>query len=141
MTDSQEYRLKLATGFLKEAGQDLNLRRWRSAMNHAQLAVENAAKAILAWIGPVGRTHHPAPLLREAMQRGTFSKTQQPAVERLAELAELLGVDIHIQNDYGDEAGGLTPWELFDEADAKQALGMAEEAVHLAQTVVQEHPH
>jgi len=25
MTDNQEYRLKLATGFLKEASQDLNL--------------------------------------------------------------------------------------------------------------------
>jgi len=28
MTDSHEYRLKLATGFLKEAFQDLNLQRW-----------------------------------------------------------------------------------------------------------------
>jgi hypothetical protein len=34
--------------------------------------------------------------------------------------------------------GGLTPWELFDEADANQALKMAEEAVALAEAIIQE---
>jgi len=139
MTDSREYRLKLAAGFLKEASQDLTLQRWRSVMSHTQLAVENAAKAVLTLIGPVGRTHQPAPLLREVVQQGAFFEGQRH-VERLAELAELLGPDIHIQTDYGDEAGGLTPWELFDQDDAQQALAMAEEAVDLARTIVQGHP-
>jgi hypothetical protein len=61
--------------------------------------------------------------------------SQYENVRRLAELAELLGPDIHIQTDYGDEGGGLTPWELFDEADSRQALAMAEEAVKLAQHI------
>jgi HEPN domain-containing protein len=43
-----EYRLKLAQGFLNEARQDVGLGRWRSAVDNAQLAVENAAKAVLA---------------------------------------------------------------------------------------------
>lgn len=34
--------------------------------------------------------------------------------------------------------GGRTPWELFDKADANQALEMAEEAVTLAQTIIDE---
>mgnify|MGYP001773606282 CR=1 FL=1 len=123
MTDSHQYRLTLATGFLEEARQDVALHRWRSAMDNAQLAVENAAKGMLALIGPVGRTHQPAPLLREAVQQGRFPVSQHENVRRLAELAELLGPDIHMQTDYGDEGGGLTPWELFDEVDARQSSG------------------
>ncbi len=139
MSDHHSYRLKLATGFLREARQDVVLERWRSAMDNAQLSVENAAKAVLALLGPVGRTHQPAPFLREAIQQERFLPTQCNDVLRLAELAELLGPDVHIRTDYGDEVGGLTPWELFDEADARHALAMAEEAVAIAQTVIHEY--
>lgn len=135
---SYEYRLKLARGFLEEAQQDITLGRWRSVMDNAQLAVENAAKGALSLIGPVGRTHQTAPLLREALQHERFPKAQQEKAARLAELAESLGPDLHIQTDYGDEAGGLTPWELFDEADAQQALAMAEEALKLAESIGQD---
>jgi HEPN domain-containing protein len=140
MTGSHQYRLKLATGFLQEASQDVALQRWRSAMDNAQLAVENAGKGVLALIGPVGRTHQPAPLLREALQQGVFPVSQHEKVRRLAELAELLGPDVHIQTDYGDEVGGLTPWELFDEADSRLAFAMADEAVNLARSIVQQWP-
>jgi len=136
--NSADYRLRVAQGFLDEARQDVGLGRWRSAMDNAQLAVENAAKAVLAIIGPVGRTHSPAPLLRQALYDGTLSVPDPGKVQRLAELAELLGFDIHVQTDYGDEMAGRTPWELFDEADACQALVMAEEAVSLAQKIIQE---
>ena len=132
MSDSYQYRHKLAAGFLEEARQDFTLKRWRSVMDGAQLAVENAAKAVLALIGPVGRTHFPAPLLRDLVKEGVFPESQRHSVLRLATLAEQLGMDIHIQTDYGDEVERLTPWELFDEGDAKQALMMAEEAVALA---------
>jgi len=71
--EAANYRLRIAQGFLDEARQDVGLGRWRSVMDNAQLAVENAAKAILALIGPVGRTHTPAPLLRQALQDDTFS--------------------------------------------------------------------
>jgi len=49
----------------------------------------------------------------------------------------MLGFDIHVQTDCGDEMGGLTPWELFNESDARQALAMAEEAVKLAREIIQ----
>jgi len=41
------YRLKVGRGFLAEASEDLQLKRWRSAVDNSQLAVENAAKAVL----------------------------------------------------------------------------------------------
>jgi HEPN domain-containing protein len=132
-----EYRLRLAQGFLGESRQDITLSRWRSVVDNAQLAVENATKAVLALVAPVGRTHNPAPLLRQALDDGRFGVANQVAVERLAECAELLGFDIHIQTDYGDEFRSLTPWEIFDAEEAREALAMAEEAVSLARTLVQ----
>jgi len=130
-----EYRLRVAQGFLNEARQDVGLERWRSAVDNAQLAVENAAKAALALLGPVGRTHNPAIPLRQALGDGLFATSLHQQIQRLVELAELMGPDIHTQTDYGDEMGGRTPWELFSQADARQALAMAEESVSLARTI------
>jgi HEPN domain-containing protein len=130
------YRLKVAVGFLEEARQDVALQRWRAAVDNAQLAVENSAKSVLALLGPVGRTHNPAIQLRQALDRGVFATESAVPVRRLAELAELLGPDIHVQTDYGDETGGRTPWELFDASDASQAHAFAEEAVRLAGGVI-----
>ncbi|MBA3472009.1 MAG: HEPN domain-containing protein [Rubrobacter sp.] len=132
------YRLKLAQGFLGEARQDVDLGRWRSSVDSAQLSVENAGKTVLALFGLVGRTHNPATQIRRLVGEGRFDATLSEPLERLAELAELLGPDIHIQTDYGDEAGGRTPWELFDEEDARQALAIAGEAVTLADQLVRE---
>jgi HEPN domain-containing protein len=57
--DQVSYRLRLAQGFLNEARQDVDLQRWRSAMDNAQLSVESAIKALLALLGPVSRTYNP----------------------------------------------------------------------------------
>lgn len=130
------YRLNLARGFLAESRQDVQLQRWRSAVDNAQLAVENAAKAVLALLAPLGRTHNPAPLLREALAAGHFAPEHVASVQRLAECAEELGFDVHVQTDYGDETSGLTPWDLFDEDDAAQSLVLAEESVALAEAIL-----
>lgn len=53
-TEQVRYRLRLAEGFLEEARQDISSQRWRSCVDNSQLAVENAAKALLAMLGPVG---------------------------------------------------------------------------------------
>lgn len=131
------YRLNLARGFLAEGEQDMQLERWRSAVDNAQLVVENAAKAVLALVMPVGRTHHPAPLLREAIDTGLFAEDIVPSVLRVAECAEQLGYDIHIQTDYGDETAGATPWDLFGEEDAQEAIALARESLVLAERVIQ----
>lgn len=133
-----QYRFKIAQGFLGEARQDVDLRRWRSAVDNAQLAVENAAKSVLALVGPVGRTHNPAIQLRRFSKEGLFPSDWQERVRQLAERAETLGPDVHIQTDYGDEVAGRTPWELFDETDARQALAIVENAVVLAKGIIAE---
>jgi len=132
------YRLKLAQGFLEEARQDAVLGRWRSTVDGAQLAVENAGKTALALFGRVGRTHNPATWIRRLIGEEQLEATLSERLERLAELAELLGPDVHVQTDYGDETGGRTPWEVFEEEDARQALAIAEEAASLADRLVRE---
>ena len=92
MTGEQDaaYRLRVAQGFLDEARQDVELGRWRAAVDNSQLAVENAAKAVLALLGPVGRTHNPAAQLRRALDEGRFTAPHTGHVRLLAEKAELL---------------------------------------------------
>jgi HEPN domain-containing protein len=129
--------LTLGQGFLSEARQDLALERWRSCVDNCQLATENAAKSVLAVLGPVGRTHNPAVLLRKALAEGRFASQARPAVERIAEFARLLGPDVHAQSDYGDEVAWRTPWEMFTQSDAERALELADEAVRLARRIVE----
>lgn len=137
-SDEVRYRLRLARGFLDESREDMSLGRWRSCVDNSQLATENAAKAALAMLSPVGRTHNPAPLLRSALHRSSFPALVQAKVERLIECAELLGPDVHVQSDYGDEVAGQTPWDMFSRPDAEEALALAEEAVQLADVIATE---
>jgi HEPN domain-containing protein len=137
--DEISYRMRLAIGFLSEARQDSDLKRWRSCVDNSQLAVENAAKAVLALLGPVGKTHNPAGLLRRALADNRFSPDIIAPVTALAQDAERLGHDVHMDTNYGSEANWRTPWELFGESDAQQSLGIAEDAVDLARQIVESH--
>ena len=47
-----DFRLRLADGFLGEARDDVTRARWRSCVDNAQLAVENAVKAVIARFVP-----------------------------------------------------------------------------------------
>ncbi len=86
----------------------------------------------------MGHTHNPAPLLRRALQRGDYPALVQSRIQRLAECAELLGPDVHVQSDHGDELARRTPWDLFDRPAADEALALALEAVQLAEEVERE---
>lgn len=129
--EDAQYRLKLSRGFLIEARQDIALRRWRSCVDNSQLVVENAAKSTLALLGPVGRTHKVADLLRQHLS--SFPPSALSQTSRLIELAEQMGWDVHVSSDYGNEADRRTPWEIFDETSARRALTLAEEALVVAE--------
>jgi HEPN domain-containing protein len=136
-TEQAGYRLRLAEGFLREARQDCDMQRWRSCVDNSQLAAENAAKAVLALLGPLGRTHKPDVFLLEALGENRFPENLRTQIEEVAECARLLGPEVHIKSDYGDEQTQQTPWELFDAGPAREALGMAEKAASLAKQVVE----
>ena len=129
MNSELAYRTKLAEGFLDEARQDVAGGRWRACVSSSQLAAENSAKAALATLGPVGRTHNPATLLYAAVREGRFEARLVRTVEGLAECASQMGTDVHVGSDYGDDATWRTPWEILTEADARDSLSTAETAV------------
>ncbi len=133
--DHARYRLELAEGFLDEARQDLGLDRFRSCVDNAQLSIENGAKAVIALFGPVGKTHEPWRELKTLLAEEVIPQVFQEQVERLATLAARYGLKEHFLTDYGDEAQLLSPWRLFGQEDAVEALETAETCFALAQAI------
>lgn len=133
--DDACYRLELAEGFLGEARQDLDLDRFRSCVDHAQLSIENAAKAVIALFGPVGKTHEPWRELKTLLDKEVIPQQLREHVERLVTLAARYGLKEHFLTDYGDEVRLLSPWQLFDQEDAAEALETAETCFALAREI------
>ena len=55
-----------------EAEEDFKLKRWRSCVDNAQLAVENSGKAILMPFGASSKTREPAKHLAQLTKGQTF---------------------------------------------------------------------
>jgi len=139
-----EYRFEVARGFLREAEQDLALGRWRSAVKpvlwpgtgNAQLTVENAANAVISQRRPAPKPHEVAQELRLLLQESGAASERAALLTELTECAEMLGRDVHIRTDYGDGFRRITPWALFSQEDAEQALAHARRAVSLAEAIL-----
>lgn len=136
ITDNARYRLGLAEMYRGEAREDANLHRWRSCVDDSQLATENAAKSVQGLVGPIGRTHDPGVLLQGELAEKRFPHAFEERVQRLSECAQLLGSQTHIYVAYGDEEERRTPWDMFGEEQARDALRLAEEAVGLTRELV-----
>jgi hypothetical protein len=74
--------------------------------------------------------------LHRALEQGRFPEAGRPAVERLIALAGKLGADIHNAISCGDEDALLTPWDPFDESDAKRAVEFAGAACQSAEALM-----
>ena len=87
-----EFRLKLAAGFLMEAEEDVRLSRWRSCVDNAQMAAENAAKAVIAMRGPVPKVHQLHRALSRLSKNAWLSKLSTE-IAALGEITEKLGFE------------------------------------------------
>jgi HEPN domain-containing protein len=58
--DEVRYRYKPAVNYLSDAEEDLSRGRWRNAVASAQLAAENAAKAVIAVYRIPSWSHDPS---------------------------------------------------------------------------------
>lgn len=134
--DDADYRIVLVEESLALARRDFGLQSWPTCIDFCQQAVENAAKAVLATLGPHPPTHGPGTLLLQRAERGHFPQDALPAVERLAQLSTDYGADVHMRVRYGDEVNRIAPRALFGQADAQNALSAAEEALRLAQDLL-----
>lgn len=131
-----EYRLNLAVLYLGRARRRFEAEEWDSCVGEAQLAVENAAKCVMACFLPVPRSHNMENLLESLLRN--FPDLEEEIVEyitRLIEIAGRHGLDEHIAVTYGDENARRLPSELFDEEYAQNALSDAEEALEMARFI------
>lgn len=139
MQQSKEvaYRLALSDGFINEAKQDIELGRWRSCVDNAQLAVENAGKAILGLFGVPSKTHDPAQQLATLLSLQSLPLEIQETMQQLLPGLLALGAAEHFLTDYGDERTYTLPWDLFTVESATEALNTAQQVFQLADTAVQ----
>lgn len=116
------YRLALAEGFLTEAEQDVSLERWRSCVDNAQLAVENAGKVVLMLFGVAPKTHDPAQQVAAVLRTQEIPPAIQEIMRRMLPDLLALGSAEHFLTDYGDETTYTLPWDLFTQESAEEAL-------------------
>lgn len=130
-----DYRIALAAGFLAEADQDFTLERWRSCVDNAQLAVENAGKAALALFGIAPKTHDPARQIATVLRQQELPTGVSELLHAMLPDLLVLGTETHFLTDYGDEASYTLPWDLFTQQTAEEALQSARRLVQMARTL------
>ena len=126
------YRIALTEGFLVEAEQDFTLERWRSCVNNAQLAVENAGKAALALLGIAPKTHDPARQIAAVLRDQELPANVRELLQVMLPDLLVLGTEAHFLTDYGDEEHYTLPWDLFTQQTAEDALGAARRLAQMA---------
>ena len=131
------YRLDLTKGFLAEAEQDVQLKRWRSCVDNSQLAVENAGKAVLALFGVVPKTHEPARQVAALLRDQLLPDELQEILQHMLPNLLALGATEHFLTDYGDEANYRLPWDLFTEDSAQDALKAARQCLEQLQSLLE----
>jgi len=130
------YRLALSEGFLSEARQDLELGRWRSCVDDAQLSVENAGKAVLSLFKVTPKTHDTAQEIAKLLREGSLAREVNEILLHMLPDLLALGKQEHFLTDYGDEATYTLPWDLFDQDSSQEAMTIAERSLKVAKELV-----
>jgi len=103
------------------------------------MAVENAAKAVIAMRGPVPKVHELKGALSKLVKDDRL-RSLRKEIALLAEISEKLGFEEHIRTDYGDEGQYRTPWDIFDRESAEEALSLARKAYDTASGIIERWP-
>lgn len=119
------YRVKLATRYLEEAEEAFRRRDYRGAVASSQLSAESSAKAVIALFRVPSWSHDPSHELLEVL--GMLPADLRKPAEELAEIARQLAPE-HGRATYGEPLRGLTPWDIYDEESASEALSKAKKA-------------
>jgi len=131
--DEVMYRYKLAINYLRDANEAFNRGDWRDTVANAQLSAENAAKAVIAVYRVPSWSHDPSGELQELVDR--MPRELADLVIELANIAKRLAPE-HGRSTYGEPSMGLTPWDIYTQGDAENALGMAKRAVEIMKAIL-----
>ena len=136
--EEYEHRLRLAQEHLEEARKAFRAEALVAAAHEAQLAIENAAKSIIAMFKPPSWTHNPAPELIELVRtRSELLSGLEEYLKKLASIVEEVAPH-HALTSYGDIRRMVTPVEIYKREVVKDMLVKAEEAVRIARKVLRE---
>jgi len=131
--DEVRYRYRLAINYLRDANEAFNRGDWRGTLANAQLSAENAAKAVIAVYRVPSWSHDPSGELQELVDR--MPRELADLVIELANIAKRLAPE-HGRSTYGEPSMGLTPWDIYTQGDAENALGMAKRAVEIMKAIL-----
>lgn len=132
------FRLETARRYLAAAEKLQEAGEWPGCVHYAQLAVENGVKATLACWGPVPRSHDLMEWLYRLLDQ-ELGEEIRLRIQRLIPLAGEYGRQKHVMSTYGDEETFLTPWDLFDETDARKAVEDARQCITVAGEIYEHH--
>jgi len=131
--DEVRYRYRLAINYLRDANEAFNRGDWRGTVANAQLSAENAAKAVITVYRVPSWSHDPSGELQELVDR--MPRELADLVIELANIAKRLAPE-HGRSTYGEPSMGLTPWDIYTQGDAENALGMAKRAVEIMKAIL-----
>ena len=129
------YRLALAREHLDRARRRFQVEDWAGVVEAAQLAAENAAKAVIAHFHVPSWSHDPLGELEELVPH--LPPTVVESALKLAAAARALAPE-HGLATYGKPQERLTPAQLYSAEKASEALRIAEEALLAAERILKE---
>lgn len=129
------YRYKLSLEYLRRAERFLGTADYKESVEASQLSAENAAKVIVALRRVPSWSHDPSGELMEVARE--LPSECRGLAEELARLAHELAPERGTVT-YGRPAEGLTPWELYDEARAREALRRAKRANEVVELMLKQ---
>jgi HEPN domain-containing protein len=131
------YRLRVASEFLDRAERNFAQDDWAGCVQQAQIAAENAAKAILAQVDPVPQTHEPHHQLEALLATmPELPPDVVAAINVVIAACRQLGRREHVLATYGDEKRRLAPSQIFHQPEATAAIEHARNAVSNAEQVI-----
>lgn len=137
--DDAKYRLDLALGYAKEAEDDLSTERWWACVSNAQVAIENAGKALIACFEPVEKVHELVPQLERLLKREQLPDALRRTLAGLVPIFARHGHGEHIKSTYGDDSTRTPPWQIYKTDDARRAVTDMQTVIRTAQQVMDDY--
>jgi len=128
------YRFNLALEQVETATRRFSIEDWVGVVQASQLAVENAAKAIISHFFMPSWTHNPSGELKVISTR--FPERLKEDINQLIEIVSTLAPE-HGRTSYGIPTRRITPRQIYDRLKAREALNMALKAISISRRILE----
>ncbi|MEW6685730.1 MAG: HEPN domain-containing protein [Candidatus Edwardsbacteria bacterium] len=122
-------RIKIAERHLMETQQAFKRDDWPETVHHAQLCVENSAKAIISFFKIPSWSHDPGEELEASITKIKIPKSLEIELRNLVSYCHEMAPE-HAKTNYGTIT--QLPEELYTKSEARRALKMAKDSLKTA---------